>query len=286
MAIRFELARTSTARVAFGYSPLLESVLSLHVLAEPKHHALQHEWVRAMRAAARAAAAGDRGARLPLPLDAPELRAARPRTTGYDELRGRARAASRACGPRSSPSSCCGRSTTTAAARGPRAGASCADPSVRARRAQACGPTPGRPRRARPHCSSTTRPRSSSASRRCSRPTGRRRSRRSGSGSSRGSPRASRSPAAQIAGDGIYAVPGRARAAAARRAGRHAASGSTCRTTTRSTIDVEQRRSCSSRASTCGRMSASTATRRGRSCSSTARRTSSRACGARRRPSS
>ena len=35
--------------MAFGYSPLLESVLSLHVLAEPKHHALQHAWVRAMR---------------------------------------------------------------------------------------------------------------------------------------------------------------------------------------------------------------------------------------------
>ena len=37
------------AALAFGYSPLLESVLSLHVLAEPKHHALQHGWVRAMR---------------------------------------------------------------------------------------------------------------------------------------------------------------------------------------------------------------------------------------------
>ena len=36
--------------MAFGYSPLLEAVLSLHVLAEPKHHALQHGWVRGMRA--------------------------------------------------------------------------------------------------------------------------------------------------------------------------------------------------------------------------------------------
>jgi DNA-binding transcriptional ArsR family regulator len=35
--------------VAFGYSPLLECVLSLHVLTEPKHHALQHAWVRRMR---------------------------------------------------------------------------------------------------------------------------------------------------------------------------------------------------------------------------------------------
>jgi DNA-binding transcriptional ArsR family regulator len=36
-------------RVGFAYSPLLEAVLSLHVLAAPKHHPLQHEWVRAMR---------------------------------------------------------------------------------------------------------------------------------------------------------------------------------------------------------------------------------------------
>jgi len=50
IAIRFELADEQDGVVAFGYSPLLESVLSLHVLAEPKHHALQHQWVRAMRA--------------------------------------------------------------------------------------------------------------------------------------------------------------------------------------------------------------------------------------------
>jgi DNA-binding transcriptional ArsR family regulator len=37
-------------RIAFAYSPLLESVLSLHVLVGPKHHALQHAWVRGMRA--------------------------------------------------------------------------------------------------------------------------------------------------------------------------------------------------------------------------------------------
>jgi len=50
VAIRFELPAHEDGVVAFGYSPLLESVLSLHVLVEPKHHALQHGWVRAMRA--------------------------------------------------------------------------------------------------------------------------------------------------------------------------------------------------------------------------------------------
>jgi DNA-binding transcriptional ArsR family regulator len=49
IAIRFELGEHEDGVVAFGYSPLLEAVLSLHVLAEPKHHALQHGWVRAMR---------------------------------------------------------------------------------------------------------------------------------------------------------------------------------------------------------------------------------------------
>ena len=49
MALRFQLGDEDDAVVAFGYSPLLETVLSLHVLAEPKHHALQHAWVRAMR---------------------------------------------------------------------------------------------------------------------------------------------------------------------------------------------------------------------------------------------
>src|SRR3954470_24705588 len=49
IGIRFELSEQQDDVVAFGYSPLLESVLSLHVLAEPKHHALQHTWVRAMR---------------------------------------------------------------------------------------------------------------------------------------------------------------------------------------------------------------------------------------------
>jgi DNA-binding transcriptional ArsR family regulator len=49
MAIRFVLPDDEQAALAFGYSPLLETVHSLNVLAEPKHHALQHEWVRAMR---------------------------------------------------------------------------------------------------------------------------------------------------------------------------------------------------------------------------------------------
>jgi DNA-binding transcriptional ArsR family regulator len=50
MAIRFHLPANALDRVAFAYSPLLEAALSLHVLVEPKHHPLQHEWVRAMRA--------------------------------------------------------------------------------------------------------------------------------------------------------------------------------------------------------------------------------------------
>ena len=49
MAIRFELPRDAVERVAFAYSPLLEAVLSLHVLVGPKHHALQHRWVLASR---------------------------------------------------------------------------------------------------------------------------------------------------------------------------------------------------------------------------------------------
>src|SRR4051812_13947083 len=49
IAVRFRLADDHGAALAFGYSPLLETVQSLHVLSEPKHHALQHEWVRSMR---------------------------------------------------------------------------------------------------------------------------------------------------------------------------------------------------------------------------------------------
>lgn len=49
MPIRFRLEPDAVDRVAFAYSPLLEAALSLHVLVEPKHHPLQHAWVRAMR---------------------------------------------------------------------------------------------------------------------------------------------------------------------------------------------------------------------------------------------
>jgi DNA-binding transcriptional ArsR family regulator len=49
LPIRFQLASEALDRVAFAYSPLLEAALSLHVLVRPKHHPLQHAWVRAMR---------------------------------------------------------------------------------------------------------------------------------------------------------------------------------------------------------------------------------------------
>ena len=49
MSIRFHVPAHGLDRLAFAYSPLLEAVLSLHVLSEPKHHPLQHEWVRRMR---------------------------------------------------------------------------------------------------------------------------------------------------------------------------------------------------------------------------------------------
>lgn len=47
--IRFHLPAHAVDRVAFAYSPLFEAVLSLHVLVEPSHHPLQHDWVRRMR---------------------------------------------------------------------------------------------------------------------------------------------------------------------------------------------------------------------------------------------
>jgi hypothetical protein len=47
--IRFRLPPDGEDCLAFAYSPLLEAALSLHVLVEPKHHPLQHEWVRRMR---------------------------------------------------------------------------------------------------------------------------------------------------------------------------------------------------------------------------------------------
>jgi DNA-binding transcriptional ArsR family regulator len=48
--IRFRFTADPAESIAFSYSPLLEAVLSLHVLTEPKHHPLQHPWVRRSRA--------------------------------------------------------------------------------------------------------------------------------------------------------------------------------------------------------------------------------------------
>jgi DNA-binding transcriptional ArsR family regulator len=50
VAIRFHIPANAVERLSFAYSPLVEAVLSLHVLVEPKHHPLQHEFVRRMRA--------------------------------------------------------------------------------------------------------------------------------------------------------------------------------------------------------------------------------------------
>jgi DNA-binding transcriptional ArsR family regulator len=49
VAIRFHIPAFAVDRLSFAYSPLVEAVLSLHVLVEPKHHPLQHEFVRRMR---------------------------------------------------------------------------------------------------------------------------------------------------------------------------------------------------------------------------------------------
>lgn len=49
MTVRFRLPASALERVSFAYSPLLEAVLSLHVLVEPKHHPVQHPWVREAR---------------------------------------------------------------------------------------------------------------------------------------------------------------------------------------------------------------------------------------------
>ena len=53
MAIRFVLPEQESESVAFAYSPVVEAVLSLHVLTEPKHHPLQHPWVRRARSPTR-----------------------------------------------------------------------------------------------------------------------------------------------------------------------------------------------------------------------------------------
>jgi DNA-binding transcriptional ArsR family regulator len=47
--ITFRFAADPAESIAFSYSPLVEAVLSLHVLVEPKHHPLQHPWVRRAR---------------------------------------------------------------------------------------------------------------------------------------------------------------------------------------------------------------------------------------------
>jgi hypothetical protein len=49
VTIAFRLPASAAERVALSYSPTLEAVLSLHVLVEPKHHPLQHGWVRRCR---------------------------------------------------------------------------------------------------------------------------------------------------------------------------------------------------------------------------------------------
>src|ERR1700730_542053 len=48
--IRIALPAHPEEHVALAVSPLVECVLSLHVLLGPKHHALHHQWVRRMRA--------------------------------------------------------------------------------------------------------------------------------------------------------------------------------------------------------------------------------------------
>jgi DNA-binding transcriptional ArsR family regulator len=50
VAIAFVLPEQESESIALAYSPVVEAVLSLHVLVAPKHHPLQHAWVRRMRA--------------------------------------------------------------------------------------------------------------------------------------------------------------------------------------------------------------------------------------------
>jgi Family of unknown function (DUF5937) len=45
IGIRFRLPANAPDRLAFAYSPVLEELLALHVLTEPKHHPLQQAWV-------------------------------------------------------------------------------------------------------------------------------------------------------------------------------------------------------------------------------------------------
>ena len=47
--IRLRLPRGVTNWLAIVYSPVIEAIFSLHVLTHPRHHPLQHEWVRVTR---------------------------------------------------------------------------------------------------------------------------------------------------------------------------------------------------------------------------------------------
>ena len=49
-AIRFHLETITDAQIACGYSPVLEALISLHSVLEPKHHPVQHPWARRTRA--------------------------------------------------------------------------------------------------------------------------------------------------------------------------------------------------------------------------------------------
>jgi DNA-binding transcriptional ArsR family regulator len=49
LPIRFTLGPAGPASFRFAVSPLMEALLSLHVLGAPKRHPLQHGWVREMR---------------------------------------------------------------------------------------------------------------------------------------------------------------------------------------------------------------------------------------------
>ncbi|MEA2614552.1 MAG: hypothetical protein QOE72_335 [Chloroflexota bacterium] len=49
MGVRILVPEAAADHVALVYSPALEAVLSLHILVEPKHHPIHHEWVRTAR---------------------------------------------------------------------------------------------------------------------------------------------------------------------------------------------------------------------------------------------
>jgi hypothetical protein len=47
--IRLGLPTKATNWLALVYSPVIEAIFSLHVLTQPRHHPLQHDWVRSSR---------------------------------------------------------------------------------------------------------------------------------------------------------------------------------------------------------------------------------------------